>query len=94
MPQYTEEGYAKAKGLLDLLQRLAEEKQATPAQISLAWMICKKPYIIPIPGSRKPERLKENLEAGNVMLSAEEIAAIDKRLDTMTFDVFGGHSGK
>ena len=57
-------------------------------------MICKKPYIIPIPGSRKPERLKENLEAGNVILSAEEIAAIDKQLDRMTFDVFGGHSGK
>ena len=53
-----------------------------------------KPYIIPIPGSRKPERLKENLEAGNVVLSAEEITAIDKRLDGMTFDVFGGHSGK
>ena len=94
MPQYTEEGYSKAKELLDLLNSLSREKNATPAQLSLAWMICKKPYIIPIPGSRKPERLKENLEAGNVMLSAEEITAIDKRLDRMTFDVFGGHSGK
>ena len=94
MPQYTEEGYSKAKELLDLLNDLSREKNATPAQLSLAWMICKKPYIIPIPGSRKPERLKENLEAGTIMLSAEEIAAIDKRLDGMTFDVFGGHSGK
>lgn len=94
MPQYTEEGYAKAKGLLDLLRRLAEEKQATPAQISLAWMICKKPYIIPIPGSRKPERLRENLGAGEITLTAEEIADIDSRLDGMEFDVFGGHSGK
>jgi aryl-alcohol dehydrogenase-like predicted oxidoreductase len=94
MPQYTEEGYSKAKELLDLLNSLSREKNATPAQLSLAWMICKKPYIIPIPGSRKPERLKENLEAGNVMLSAEEISAIDKQLDRMTFDVFGGHSGK
>lgn len=94
MPQYTEEGYSKAKELLDLLNSLSREKNATPAQLSLAWMICKKTFIIPIPGSRKPERLKENLEAGNVILSAEEIAAIDKRLDTMTFDVFGGHSGK
>lgn len=93
MPQYTEEGYSKAKELIDLLNSLSREKNATPAQLSLAWMICKKPFIIPIPGSRKPERLKENLEAGNVILSAEEIAAIDKRLDTMTFDVFGGHSG-
>ena len=94
MPQYTEEGYAKAKGLLDLLHRLAEEKQATPAQISLAWMICKKPYIIPIPGSRKPERLLENLGAGEITLTAAEIADIDSRLDGMDFDVFGGHSGK
>ena len=94
MPQYTEEGYSKAKELIDLLNSLSREKNATPAQLSLAWMICKKPFIIPIPGSRKPERLKENLEAGNVILSAEEIAAIDKRLDTMTFDVFVGHSGK
>ena len=94
MPQYTEEGYSKAKELIDLLNSLSREKNATPAQLSLAWMICKKPFIIPIPGSRKPERLKENQEAGNVILSAEEIAAIDKRLDTMTFDVFGGHSGK
>ena len=94
MPQYTEEGYAKAKGLLDLLQSLAEEKQATPAQISLAWMICKKSYIIPIPGSRKPERLRENLAAGEITLTAAEIADIDCRLGGMEFDVFGGHSGK
>ena len=94
MPQYTEEGYSKAKGLLDLLHRLAEEKQATPAQISLAWMICKKPWIIPIPGSRKPERLRENLEAGEITLTPEEIADIDTRLNGMNFDVFGGHSGK
>lgn len=94
MPQYTEEGYAKAKGLLDLLHRLAEEKRSTPAQISLAWMICRKPYIIPIPGSRKAERLRENLGAGEITLTPEEVADIDTRLDGMDFDVFGGHSGK
>ena len=94
MPQYTEEGYTKAKGLLELLNRLAQEKNATSAQISLAWMICKKLYIIPIPGSRKPERLRENLAAGEITLTAAEIADIDCRLDDMEFDVFGGHSGK
>ena len=57
-------------------------------------MICKKPYIIPIPGSRKPERLRENLGAGGITLPAAEIADIDTRLDGMDFDVFGGHSGK
>lgn len=94
MPQYTEEGYAKAKALLELLTQMAAEKNATMGQLSLAWMINKKPYIVPIPGSRKPERLKENLAAGNIRLTAEEIAMIDAKLDTMEFAVFGGHSGK
>lgn len=64
MPQYTEEGYEKAKALLAFLTELAAKKNATMGQLSLAWMINKKPYVVPIPGSRKPERLKENLEAG------------------------------
>ena len=94
MPQYTEEGYAKAKDLLDLLASMSAEKNCTQAQLSLAWMINKKPYIIPIPGSRKIERLKANFEAGNIILTAEEISEIDSRLDQMNFDVFGGHSVK
>ena len=94
MPQYTEEGYTKAQGLLELLTRMAEEKDATMGQISLAWMLCKKPYIVPIPGSRKPERLRENFAAGEITLTPEEVTAIDTRLDTMDFAVFGGHSGK
>ena len=94
MPQYTEEGYAKARNLLDLLIRLAEEKGATMGQISLAWMLCKKPYIVPIPGARKPERLRENLAAGEIVLTPEEITAIDAKLGTMDFAVFSGHSGK
>lgn len=94
MPQYTEEGYAKDKPLLDLLADLAEKKHATSAQISLAWMLCKKPYIIPIPGSRKPERLKENFASGNVILSKEEIQKIDDALDHSSFEVFGGHAAK
>ena len=57
-------------------------------------MICKKPFIVPIPGSRKLERLKANFEAGNVILTEEEIAEIDAKLDTMDFKVFGGHSAK
>ena len=94
MPQYTEEGYHKAEDLLNLLGRMAEEKHATMGQLSLAWMINKKPYIVPIPGSRKPERIRENFEAADVVLTREEIAAIDARLDTMEFDVFGGHVRK
>lgn len=94
MPQYTEEGYEKAKGLLEYLNDLAEAKNATMGQLSLAWMICKKPYIVPIPGSRKMNRLEENFKAGDVVLTPEEVQEIDDKLSTMQFDVFGGHSTK
>lgn len=91
MPQYTAEGFEKSKELMRLLEKLAEEKQATPAQISLAWMLCKKPFIIPIPGSRKADRLKENLGAAEIILDKNEIGKIDANLDQMEFLVFGGH---
>lgn len=78
MPQYTKEGYEKSQELLSYLKGLAEAKQATQAQISLAWMLGKKNYIIPIPGSYKPERLEENLRAAEVRLSAEEIKKLIK----------------
>jgi aryl-alcohol dehydrogenase-like predicted oxidoreductase len=89
MPQYTEEGFAAAEELMKLLKQMAEEKQATSGQISLAWMLCKKPYIVPIPGSRKEERLKENLGSKDVVLTAEEIAEIDALLDKMVLPVYG-----
>ncbi|MDO5547196.1 MAG: aldo/keto reductase [Eubacteriales bacterium] len=94
MPQYTDEGFARGRELLDYLRRLAEEKQATPAQLSLAWMLGKKEWIIPIPGSRKPKRLQENLQAAEVTLSSEEIHEIDKKLNQMQFLVFGGSQAK
>ena len=53
-PQFTEEAVEKNQELLALLTGLAVEKNATPAQISLAWMLCKKPWIVPIPGTRHP----------------------------------------
>lgn len=94
MPQFTKEGMEKAQDLLDLLKKLADEKNATSGQISLAWMMNKKPYIVPIPGSRKLERLQENLNSANIILSADEIKNIDERLDTMEFLVFGGNTTK
>jgi aryl-alcohol dehydrogenase-like predicted oxidoreductase len=90
MPQYTPEGMERGHELLRFLEQLGEEKCATPAQISLAWMLCKKPWIIPIPGSRKPERLKENIRAAEISLSHQVISDIDALLDTMDFRVFGG----
>lgn len=91
MPQYKEDGYKKAEKLLDLLRGLSEKKNCTMAQLSLAWMLCKEDFIVPIPGSRKIERLKENFNAGNVEITAKEIIEIDRLLDTIDFDVFGGH---
>lgn len=91
MPQYTVEGFEKGQELLALLNELAEEKQATSAQISLAWMLCKKPFIIPIPGSRKTERLKENIGAAGILLTEQEISTIDERLNHMELSVFGGN---
>ncbi len=91
MPQYKVENYDTNQELLNLVRSLAQEKGATPAQISLAWMLCKKPYIVPIPGSRKVERIRENRDASNISLTAAEVAAIDERLDHMeTSSVFGG----
>ena len=91
MPQFTTEGIDKNASLLALLQGMAEEKQATPAQISLAWMLCKKPYIVPIPGTRKLNRLEENAGASEILLTKEEVEALDQALSSMEMsDVFGG----
>ena len=57
MPQFQPDSYDKNRELLQLIRYIASEKNATPAQISLAWMLCKKPWIVPIPGTRKPDRL-------------------------------------
>jgi aryl-alcohol dehydrogenase-like predicted oxidoreductase len=91
MPQYTDEAMEQNRELFSLLNKLSEEKNATSAQISMAWMLCKKPWIIPIPGTRKLERMKENAGAADVKLSADEVSAIDKSLNTMPMSaVFGG----
>ncbi|MGN1019772.1 MAG: aldo/keto reductase [Aristaeellaceae bacterium] len=91
MPQFRPEAIDRNRALLDLLSGLAADRGATPAQISLAWMLCKKPYLVPIPGTRRPERLEENLGAAAIALSADEVDAIDRALDEMDMSpVFGG----
>ena len=91
MPQFQKESFGQNKALFALLDKLAEQKHATPAQISLAWMLCKKPWIVPIPGTRKLCRLKENIGTADIRLSSEEIKNIDAALDAMQMsDVFSG----
>lgn len=74
---FSDETMDKTQPLLDYLTRLGKEKNATLGQLSLAWMINKKPWIVPIPGTRKSSRLKENAGAGDIRLTAEEVAGID-----------------
>lgn len=91
MPQFSSDGIDKNHDLLELLYRTAHEKNATPAQISMAWMLCKKPYIVPIPGTRKYDRLKENAGAAEIHLTKEEVTALDEALGSMEMsEVFGG----
>ena len=91
MPQFQPDSYDKNRELLQLIRYIANEKNATPAQISLAWMLCKKPWIVPIPGTRKPDRLQENAGAADITLSEEEVKQIDQALDAMPMSgVFGG----
>ncbi|MBS6829858.1 MAG: aldo/keto reductase [Desulfovibrio sp.] len=78
--RYNRENMEANQPLLDLLRAYAAEKQATPAQLALAWLLHKKDFIVPIPGMRKDERLAENFGAADVALSPEELAGIDKAL--------------
>lgn len=95
MPQFTPEAVEQNQKLLELVRAVAEGKHATPGQIALAWMLGKKPYLVPIPGTRKSDRLKENAGAANIKLTAEEIAVLDKQLDAMEMsEVFGGTACK
>ena len=91
MPQFKKESFEKNKPLLDLINHLADEHHATPAQISLAWMLQKKPWIVPIPGTRHLCRLKENAGAVDIKINPAEINQIDTALDHMDMsEVFGG----
>ncbi len=66
--------------LLDLIIKFADEKGATPAKISLAWMLHKEDFIVPIPGSRKPERISENIGAADIELTDDEFTTIEAEL--------------
>ena len=91
MPQFSKEGVEQNHELLALIENTAKEKNATPAQISLAWMLAKRPYIVPIPGSRKESRIRENLGTAEVILTAEEVDQLGKAEHMTMSQVFGGH---
>lgn len=91
MPQFRKESFEQNRSLFSLITNLAEEHHATPAQVSLAWMMNKKPWIVPIPGTRRLCRLKENIGAADIYLTPEQVSAIDNALSKMSMsEVFGG----
>jgi aryl-alcohol dehydrogenase-like predicted oxidoreductase len=70
--------------VIDLLARIGAQKQATPAQIALAWLLAQKPWIVPIPGSRSILRLAENIGAVNVNLTEGDLREIDDAISNIT----------
>jgi aryl-alcohol dehydrogenase-like predicted oxidoreductase len=86
LPRFTPEARAANQALVDLLGRIATAKNATPAQVALAWLLAQKPWIVPIPGTRQLERLEENLGAAELHLSADDLAEIDTAAAAITVE--------
>jgi aryl-alcohol dehydrogenase-like predicted oxidoreductase len=78
LPRFTPEAMKANQALVDLLKRIGERKNATPAQIALAWLLAQKPWIVPIPGTTKLSRLEENLKAADIELTADDLNEIEK----------------
>ena len=83
-PRFTQEAIRANRVVIELLERIAAEKGATPAQIALAWLLAQKPYIVPIPGSRRLERLDENLGAVDIELTGNDLREIDDAMSQIT----------
>jgi aryl-alcohol dehydrogenase-like predicted oxidoreductase len=77
VPRFSPENRKANQALVDLLGHMAQQRNATPAQIALAWLLAQKPWIVPIPGTTKLHRLEENIGAAEIQLSAEDIKEID-----------------
>jgi len=86
LPRFTPQALEANQALVDLLKNIAEAKNATPAQIALAWLLAQKPWIVPIPGTTKLHRLEENLAAADVHLSKEDLAEIEKAAAAIHID--------
>ena len=84
VPRFNAENRAANMALVDLLNNIAAEKEATPAQIALAWLLAQKPWIVPIPGTTKPERFNENIGAVDVQLTADDLRLIEGAASKIT----------
>jgi len=77
LPRFNAENRRANQALVDVLQQIAQQKRATPAQIALAWLLAQKPWIVPIPGTTKLQRLEENIGAAAVELTAGDLRDIE-----------------
>jgi len=84
LPRFTPEARKVNQALVDLLGEIAQRKKVTPAQIALAWLLAQKPWIVPIPGTRKLDRLEENIGAASVELTSEDLREIDSASSKIT----------
>ncbi len=84
LPRFTPEARKANQALIDVLRTIGERKKATPAQIALAWLLAQKPWIVPIPGTKKQARLEENLGAAAIELTADDLREIDSAASRIT----------
>jgi len=84
VPRFAPEARKANQALVEVLTEVAEHKKATPAQIALAWLLAQKPWIVPIPGTTKLERLKENIEAAALELTPDDLRQIDGAASKIT----------
>jgi aryl-alcohol dehydrogenase-like predicted oxidoreductase len=84
LPRFTAEARQANQAVVDLLGTIAERKNATPAQVALAWLLAQKPWIVPIPGTRRLERLEENIGAAHLELTAEDLRDIEEAASRIT----------
>ena len=84
IPRFSPEARKANWALIDLLIKIGEQKGATPAQLALAWLLAQRPWIVPIPGSRKLERLEENIASVDVELTADDLGEIESALSEIT----------
>jgi aryl-alcohol dehydrogenase-like predicted oxidoreductase len=84
LPRFSPEARKANKALVDLMAAIATRKSITPAQLALAWLLAQKHWIVPIPGTTKPQRLEENLGAAAVQLSVRDLHEIDAAASQVT----------
>src|SRR5438093_11753831 len=84
LPRFTPEALRANQALIDLLGKIGERKRATPAQVALAWLLAQKPWIVPIPGTTKLQRLEENIGAAAVELTSDALREIDSAASKIT----------